>query len=123
MKNKAKCKSCASIIESCHATDYVQCKCGKIAVLGGSSMRCAAEDWNQFVRIDDENKEIPITVHENKEDLQKSGEISSRDELINMLENKIETFDHLPAQAMQTPVTHYDLQSILILFSEILKAR
>lgn len=123
MKNKAKCKSCSSIIESCHSTDYVSCKCGKVSVFGGQAMRCSAEDWNEFLRVDEDNREIPITVCENKDDMEKIDKLSHRDELIKILESKIEIFDHLPPHAMQTPVTHYDLQSILILFSEILKVK
>ena len=35
--NKAKCKRCFSVIESRHRHDFVWCKCGAIAVDGGTS--------------------------------------------------------------------------------------
>ncbi len=34
--NAAKCKKCGDEIRSCNKHDYVQCKCGAIAVDGGS---------------------------------------------------------------------------------------
>ncbi len=34
--NKAKCKKCNDIIQSTHRHDYKRCKCGAIAVDGGS---------------------------------------------------------------------------------------
>jgi hypothetical protein len=35
VSNKAKCKTCGDVIESKHVHDYVNCKCGAIAVDGG----------------------------------------------------------------------------------------
>lgn len=35
LANKAKCLKCGDVIESTHRHDFVQCKCGTIAVDGG----------------------------------------------------------------------------------------
>lgn len=35
-RNKIKCLSCGDIIESTHVHDYKRCKCGKVAVDGGT---------------------------------------------------------------------------------------
>lgn len=36
LKNKAQCKLCKDIVESKHTHDYVRCRCGAIAVDGGT---------------------------------------------------------------------------------------
>lgn len=36
IENKIKCKHCGDIIESTHVHDYKMCKCGKVAVDGGT---------------------------------------------------------------------------------------
>ena len=63
MRNRAKCKKCESIIESFHRHDYVKCTCGSIAVDGGQDyFKCVADDWVNFIRIDDNDKEIMPTI-------------------------------------------------------------
>jgi hypothetical protein len=37
MRNRVKCRKCGDIIESKTRHDYVTCKCGAVAVDGGSS--------------------------------------------------------------------------------------
>lgn len=36
LRNAVRCKKCGQIIRSTHVHDYVKCKCGAIAVDGGS---------------------------------------------------------------------------------------
>jgi len=36
IRNVARCKKCGDVIESKHRHDYVSCKCGAIAVDGGT---------------------------------------------------------------------------------------
>lgn len=118
MKNRAKCKLCESIIESFHSTDYVSCKCGEISVDGGDAFRCAAKNWNNFLRIDNNGNEIVVKVKEEHEmPLVKP----TKKELLNMLEDQIKAFDNLPPHAMNNFVTHYDLYAALLLLSSILK--
>ena len=124
MKNRAKCRLCGSIIESYHATDYVMCKCGHIAVDGGEAMRCAAIDWSNFVRVNDDGNEIIVSVKDeaNVKPLDMPTSKPTRKELIGMLDEMIASYERLPQAAMSAPITHYDLLSSLLLVSEICKA-
>jgi hypothetical protein len=60
VKNRAKCKLCLSIIESCHPTDLVVCKCGEIELNGGDAMYSRANDYNNFLRVDDLGNEKAV---------------------------------------------------------------
>jgi hypothetical protein len=134
MKNRAKCKLCSSIVESFHSTDYVQCQCGEIIVDGGDSMRCAANNWQNFLRVDDEGNEIITKVKDSiaedprnephkqhtdsKQDDDKCVENHnkpSKKEIVEMLENMIKSIDDLPNYAKEGPINHYDYESLLLL--------
>lgn len=124
MRNRAKCKLCSSIIESFHSTDYVICKCGHISVDAGPALKCAAKDWNNFLRIDDDGNEIIVKV-EKSEELNKDPFINdkiTKKDLLLMLDDMIGNIEKLPQAAMTEPITHYDLCSVLILFSSIFKS-
>lgn len=127
MKNRAKCKLCQSVIESFHSMDYVSCKCGHISVDGGDAMRCSAIDWSNFMRVDDEGNEIIVKV-KNDDDVKRlyiEGERQeklSKDRMLEMLEEMIKSYESLPENAKRSPVTHYDLISVLLLFSSIFRA-
>jgi len=121
MKNRAKCKLCQSIIESFHDTDYVECKCGNISVSGGLKMECAALDWNNFLRVDDQGNEIIVTVK--GEDVKPFyNETLTREDKIKMLDEMIKNYENLPTNALQAPITGYDFTSALLLLSSILKS-
>lgn len=124
MKNRAKCKLCESIIESFHQNDYVECKCGEIAVDGGDSLRCMAKDFNNFLRVDDEGNEIQVKVEAVKKSNEKeeqSVKKPNKSEMLEMLDQMIKAIEGLPQQAMITPITHYDFVSALLLLSSILR--
>ena len=133
MKNKAKCRLCQSIIESFHETDYVQCKCGEIVVDGGNAFSCAAKNWDNFLRIDDQGKEIPIKIKEfskyDRADMEPYPEINPIDtyekptkkDLIEMLKEMADNIENLPQNVMQSPITHYDHWSLVALMHSILK--
>lgn len=131
MKNRAKCKLCSSIIESFHATDFVMCKCEEISVSGGEALKCAAKNWDNFLRVDDNGNEIIVKVdstsnpqhsstsnsadsNSNNGD-QYSHKKPSKSELVDMLKEMIKNIEKLPEYAMGTPITHYDFSSLLIL--------
>lgn len=119
MKNRAKCKLCKSIIESFHDTDYVECKCGEIAVSGNpASLYCSAKDWNNFMRIDDLGNEIIVKVKENSIE----PEIHTKSDLLRMLDTMIQNIESLPQEAMTSSINHYDFCSALILLSSILRS-
>lgn len=127
MKNRAKCKLCSTVIESFHATDLLQCKCGEISVYGGDALKCAAKDWGNFLRIDDEGNEIIIKVSElsTNQETQNNNDtkhIPSKKELLEMLHEMIKSVEGLPQHAMNAPITHYDYASLLILLAALFEA-
>jgi hypothetical protein len=134
MKNRAKCKLCGDIIESFHRHDYVHCKCGEIAVDGGSSyFKCSAINWENFLRIDDEGNEIVPSIVEStddkilewaKEKLKEPAEFEAKDSATRQhlaaIDDMIAAIERLPDRAMSDPVTHYDLYALLVLIRVIL---
>jgi len=122
MRNRAKCKKCSDIIESFFNGDHVSCKCGSIDVYGGESMKCAAIDWKDFIRVDDEGNEIITTIkNEERIDICESNTQPSRVDLIDMLDRMVKDIDQLPSSAMSAPITHYDHASLIMLISQIFK--
>lgn len=113
MKNKAKCKLCESVIESLSEKDHVTCKCGEISVDGGDAMRCAAKNFENFLRVDDEGNEIVVKVVDKY----------NREYVMKLLEDFIEKLESMPSQAMYSAVNHYDLITSLNLIHMILKAK
>lgn len=123
MRNRAKCNLCKTIIESFHSTDYVVCNCGEIFVDGGSALGCGANEWANFLRVDDEGNEIIVKVQE-KEDRKPIEEFHkpTRKELLDILDDMRKNIENLPSHAMSLPITHYDYCSLLILLSSILRS-
>ena len=118
MKNRAKCKLCQSIIESFHLHDHVTCKCGEISVSGGvQEYNCSANDWGNFLRVDDLGNEIIVKIKDEEKDEAKPlyTEKPSREEKLKMLDEMIKSYESLPQSAMTSPVTAYDLVSALLL--------
>lgn len=119
MRNRAKCKLCQSIIESFHPTDYVECKCGEISVCEGSALKCAAKNYQNFVRVDDEGNEVVVRVDVEHE-MPIPNKITKADLAI-MLDEMIANIEKMPSHAKGQPINHYDFLSALILFSALLK--
>lgn len=118
MKNRAKCKLCHSIIESFHLHDLVTCKCGEISVSGGNQeYNASANDWSNFLRVDDMGNEIVVTVKdEEKLDVKPLyNEKPTREDKLKMLDEMIKSYENLPSHALQAPITGYDLTSALLL--------
>ena len=126
MRNRAKCKLCQSIIESFHEHDYVECRCGEIAVCEGSNLKCSAKDWRNFVRVDDEDNEIIPKIREMTSDTTlnyyKRTTKPTKAELIEMLTDMKKSVEGLPQIAMNTAITHYDYLSLLLLLEAIFKS-
>lgn len=126
MRNRAKCKLCADILESFHATDYVTCGCGEISIDGGAMyLKAAARDWANFMRIDDEGNEIIVKVQDASLPVKEMPSMNkpSHDELMDVFRDMIERYENLPQAALISPITHYDLLSLMLLLNEILKYR
>lgn len=124
MRNRAKCRLCNKVIESCHRADYVMCACGEIAINGGDhSFMTYAKNYENFLRVDDNGNEIIVTVEE-REHRELSGEPKSitKQDLVKMLEEQYQKIDSLPAEASGSFVTHADLASVLMVLVSIFRS-
>lgn len=116
MRNRAKCRLCSSIIESLTLNDNVFCNCNEISVSGGDQyFQCAAGDFKNFIRIDDEDNEIEVKVIEKQEEKPRL----TRQDFIDNLSEMIKNIENLPPQAMLTSINHYDYCALLILLHSI----
>ena len=132
MRNRAKCKLCADILESFHEHDWVTCKCGEISIDGGNHrMDCSAKNWENFLRVDDNgNTIVPKVVQKDglKPDQNDSGMETDQEqssamtpkEKIDMLQEMIKNLENLPQNVMSQPINHYDFYTYLLLVSAIL---
>jgi hypothetical protein len=114
MRNRAKCKSCESIIESKAHNDEMVCKCGQISVSGGDRLGCSALNWNNFLRVDDEGNVIVPKIQDTPK--------ATREDFLNALDEMIRKIEEMPANAMVISINHYDFVSMLILFSSIFRS-
>jgi hypothetical protein len=128
MKNRAKCKLCETVIESFNRNDYVTCKCGEISIDGGDQyFKCAAKDWDNFLRVDDEgNIIVPRVATPPKDIIGEDDEVKeyskpTREELLKILEDMIKTIEDMPPQAMLTAVNQYDLMSLMMILLSVFK--
>lgn len=87
-------------------------------------MYCSANDFSNFVRVDDEGNEVKVSVKDSADSpsINKHDYKPSKDDLMQMLDEMIKQIDSLPSQAMSLPITHYDFSSALILFSALFRA-
>jgi len=124
MRNRAKCRLCGDIIESFHRTDYVSCKCDEISIDGGNQYwRASAKDFTNFIRVDDDGKEIEVTVIEKEESPSDAIPFQpSKSEMIEMLNEMRKRYESLPQEAMYAPITHADFVSLILLVTAIFKA-
>lgn len=114
MRNRAKCKLCESIIESTHDRDICECNCGEISVMGGDKLGCSAKNWNNFLRVDDEDNVIIPTI---KEKLPKP----TKKDFLDALDEMIRRIEEMPPNAMVASINHYDFVSLLMLLSSIFR--
>lgn len=130
MRNRAKCKLCEDIIESIEWDDWIMCSCESIAIGGGDkAFHTTATDYNNFLRIDDDGNEIPVTYVENKPQTEEISDNSeqcpenklTRAQKVDMLKAISDSIENLPQHAMQTPITHYDYNSLLLLLISIFR--
>lgn len=117
MKNRAKCKLCSEVIESFTMYDYIECKCGEIAIDGGSySLKTYAKDFSNFLRIDDNDEEILVTLVDDK-----PKEKPTKQDLLDIVINRIQAIESLPDSAKLSNINHYDYLSLLIILESILR--
>lgn len=124
MKNRAKCKLCKSVIESLHRYDEVSCKCGEISISGGNDLLLtAANNWVNFLRVDDQDNEISVKVVEKGKHATETDEpkaLSTRSDKLAELKRMVENIERLPQSAMSAPIDHYSFYSLILLISSIL---
>jgi len=126
MRNRAKCRLCNSIIESLTDKDFITCQCYEISISGGKdSFHAQANDFKNFLRIDDDDKEIEVTYQESANVKPLDNEEypkPSKKEMIFMLEEMARNIEKLPPHAMLAPINHYDFCSLMILLSSLFRA-
>ena len=125
MKNRAKCKNCQSVLESFHRHDYVTCECGSISIDGGLDyLKCYFDKIENFIRLDDDDKEIAVSFSEEKQEFHeeipivaKEAEQSkmSKKDYIDHLQRLIDTYEAMPDHVLRSAVNHSDLYSVLLL--------
>jgi hypothetical protein len=87
-------------------------------------MRCAAKDWSNFLRIDEQGKECKVSVKEGDDepaDKEEGAYIESVEDVLKNIEHMMGILDGLPQNAMTQPLTHYDMYSMLLLMSAVIK--
>lgn len=126
-RNRAKCKKCGDIIESKHARDYVSCSCKEISM--GAERQIVAVDWENLLIVNDDGSEVEINVNY-KEKEQEKNEVpgseeksTNREELLGYLDDFLKHTQTLPPHVRQSFVTYYDLEAVLEIIYEILKAK
>lgn len=123
MKNRAKCKLCKSIIESFHSTDYIACACGEIALDSGEGMKCFANDFSNFLRVDDKGNEIEVKF---KEDISKIDDYPrhkpTKKEVIEMLEEMVKKLEDMPEEYNSSYATQIDIYSLSLVMLSFLRA-
>jgi HKD family nuclease len=125
MRNRAKCKLCLTVLESFHQYDYVSCKCGEISITGGgSNYECSAKNWENFLRIDENDNEIVPKVIDKEEKNkipQENPNPITFQECIDLLEIMVKNIEKLPNHALSAPVTNLDFYNYLTVILEIFK--
>ncbi len=127
MRNRAKCKICRQIIESKSIHDYVTCPCGEISLDGGTeSFKCIAKDFDNFLRIDEDDNEIPVRlVNKNQhkeEQKEETKEVMNREEIMTLFDNMIENIQSMPEKVMSLPISHYDHVSLMLIIRSLFRA-
>jgi len=74
------------------------------------------------MRVDDRGNEIVVKLKEENKEPIESLPKPTKEEIFAMLDEMIKNIENLPANALSTPVTHYDLLSSLLLISACLRA-
>lgn len=127
MRNRAKCRKCSSVIESHRWGDRVSCSCGEIEVDGGSDKPlCYANDWGNFMRVDDDDNEIVPKVEDRANEVTNAPQAPTnkptRIDLLNMLDEMGAAVERLPSHAMTGAINHYDWSSLITLLGLILRS-
>lgn len=127
MRNRAKCRLCKSELESLTRYDVVSCACGEIDIWGGvDELRSRARDYANFLRLDDEGKEIEVKVIDNannKEEVPVTEEVKhdiTREDKVKLVNSMLDYYERLPQHVLISAPTQYDLKAIYVLIRDCL---
>jgi hypothetical protein len=127
VKNRAKCKLCSSIIESFHPTDHVICKCGEIELNGGDAMFAKANNFANFIRVDDLGNEV-LVKYKGPSDQQKDDDTPqdapkefTYKELVDEFERLIHADEEIISQGNHHNASMFDLWRYMIHLLKIFK--
>lgn len=120
MRNRAKCKKCEDVIESKFKNDFVKCSCDEIWIDGGQEYyRAGANDYSNFLRIDEDDKEVPVRFIDDPTK-EEPPVVMDMNNPMRALDDLIQRYENLPPDEMLKPITQYDQYSFLLLFREML---
>ena len=125
MRNRAKCKKCKQIIESFHRFDYITCECGEISVDGGAdSFKCSARNWDNFIRVGDDDSEVVVKIEDEKckDTIEIEPPKLGKKELVGELLNMAKSIENLPKHALHSPASQYDLYTLIALLVAMFKS-
>lgn len=115
MRNRAKCRLCQEVIESFHETDLIHCSCKQIGIWGGlTSYKTFAEDYKNFLRVDEEDREIEVKVQGIDASEERSDPVKEIDHMIKMIED-------LPDIAKMETLNQYDFLRILYILKSFIR--
>ena len=127
MRNRAKCRLCKSELESVALMDYMECTCGEIGISGGvDKLNCFAKDFTNFIRLDDEGKEVEVKVINNSKDVEEvpvTEEVKkdiTREDKIKLVDAMLDYYERLPQHVLLAAPTQYDLKAIYTLIRDCL---
>ena len=127
MRNRAKCKLCKSELESLTRYDVVSCACGEIDIWGGADeLRSRAREYGNFLRLDDEGKEVEVKVINNSKDVEEvpvTEEVKkdiTREDKIKLVDAMLDYYERLPQHVLLAAPTQYDLKAIYTLIRDCL---
>ena len=107
-----------------HHVDLQLCNCGEISVDGGPAMRCAAKNWDNFLRVDDEGNEIVVTVlngSDVKKEIQIENSRPTKKDLLEMLDATANHLEKLPPDILYSNATNADILQLIMLISALFK--
>lgn len=129
MRNRAKCTDCDFIIESVMPNDVVVCKCGGISIWGGPEIEkfeCFSNrNFENFLRIDDSEREIPVKYKQIKKSEQETVETPKQDpepftykDFLYKIDKAIEFIDKMIDHNNNPTLTNLDQKTLLLTMKE-----
>ena len=113
---RVKCKLCKSVIQE-RLGHTIGCQCGEIRLEGVSKSVICTTDSKNFDEVDDAGN---IIVKE--DNALQTNTRPKKAQLLDMLDEMSNSYERMPQGGLMAPITGYDLASVLLLLSSILRA-